>query len=132
MQLNLSFEYIHAERLSESPVNNANLNIQLSFPASPPRVEDGVLVIRFVANITSQPPVLSLTLKGAVRMAGSEEEVENVKKSLEEGKPDPALLHLLTSYVVFEAALLAKELGLPPAIPLPPPQKGGEPGFNPV
>ncbi len=132
MEFDLSFDYIHAERLTENISDKVNMNIQLSFPSSPPKVEDGKLEARFIVNITSQPPLLALTLKGVLRMTGSREEVEEARKRLESGETDPALFHLLASYIIFETALLAKELGLPPAIPLLPTHMGGEPGFNPV
>ncbi len=133
MQVNLSFEYIHAEKLSEPQGGGVNLNVQLSFPAAPVSGGEGSLEARFVANITSQPPVLVITLKGVLRASGGRDEIGELRRRLEGGEPDPALIHTLTTYILFEAALLSKELGLPPAIPLPPPRKGGkEPGFSPV
>ncbi len=86
-----------------------------------------------MTNITSQPPLVVITLKGAVRARGEKAEIDELEKGLSQGKPDPELVRLLTSNVLFEAMMLMRELGFPPTLPLPsPPEKGGEPGFKPV
>ena len=135
MRLSISYEYIHAERLTEQISGNINVNVQLTFPSSADIAVTGTeMKAKFIANITTAPPALNITLKGVLVIVGDHEKLKNIVENLKRKKPDPQLLHFLTSHVLFESALLARELGLPPTMPIPqPPRPSRETGtFKPV
>lgn len=122
MRLSIIYEYIHAEKLTENITGNININVQLTFPSSPNIVVTPTeLKARFIANITSTPPVLNITLKGVLAVSGDPKNIKKIEENIKNKKPDPPLIHFLTSHILFESALLARELGLPPAMPLPQP-----------
>ncbi len=116
--------YMHAERLSESATPQVRYEIQLSIPSGEPRLEGERLRMPYVFNLTTTPPLLSVTLRGEVVITGRPERLREVlEESRQKGAPSQ-ILHAATQYAMFEAMLLARELGLPPPIPVPPPKRG--------
>ena len=95
---------------------------QLSVPAGKPVRERGVVRMPFAFNLTTQPPLFTVTIKGLLLVKGGEEELNNVERSIKGGKPMPSVVQPLTSHTLFLAMLLARELGFPPALPLKPQQ----------
>lgn len=126
LSIGLRLLYVHAERLSESATPQVGYGVQLSISSGEPRLEGDRLRMPYVFNLTTTPPLLSVTLRGEVVIAG---EPERVCKVLEESKRRSApsqILHAAAQYAMFEAMLLARELGVPPPIPIPPPKRGEE------
>ncbi len=113
--------YIHAERLSEIKVPQIQFQIQITLPSGETQISKQELRIPYVFNLSSTPPILNVTLKGVVIVSGDEKELENLKKKLKERKIPKELIQATTQYTMFEAMLLARELGIPPPMPLPAP-----------
>jgi len=113
--------YIHAEKLSEIRVPQIQFQIQITLPSGEAQTFKQELRIPYVFNLSSMPPILNVTLKGTVVVSGDEEALKDLKKKLKERKIPKELIHATTQYTMFEAMLLARELGIPPPMPLPSP-----------
>jgi len=118
-------DYIHAERLMNLSAVSQPVNIMFNLNVLTANVtkQDTLLEVPFVANISSVPSIVTVTLKGAVILQfDNKEELENLAKSLGEGKVPELINMIIMQYVLFEASLVVRELGLPPIVPLPPPK----------
>ncbi|ABL78182.1 hypothetical protein [Thermofilum pendens] len=120
MKVSLTYTYIHAEKLSEPTGAQINVNVQLTFPTSM-NIVGGELVAEFLANVTSVPAFFTVSLKGRISVSASEGELKELQEGLKNGRPDPQIIQMLSSNVLFETMLLLRELGIPPSLPLPPP-----------
>jgi len=134
MEFVTRINYIHAEKISEHIVPNMNINIQLSVPSSKPIITDNEVAINFTLTVNTTPPIYEIVIKGKTRIKGKKEELEKIKKALKERKNIPLLMQTITSTAIFEAALLARELGFPPILPIPSKNKSSGPpmGLQPI
>ncbi|MCS7104283.1 MAG: hypothetical protein NZ954_01800 [Thermofilaceae archaeon] len=122
---NITFriEGIRAERYSfeQLPQLAVNMNIVLG------KVEKSgqVYTTSFLIKLEYQPPVASIEVKGTAYVTPlNEEEKKELEKGAATGQPPPQLLASIYSYVLPLVALLTREVGLPPPVPLPiPPQQ---------
>jgi len=114
--------HIHAERLTEKPPAKLGVNMQISIPSAEPNWGEGEARIPYSFNLTTAPPAFTITLRGYVEVKATKADLENIKKSLAKGALPPEIAGAVTNFTVFEAMLLARELGFPPVLPLPMPK----------
>ncbi len=128
MRLSIVYDYIHAERVASETTGQLGINVQVTFPASKQiTVKEGEMAISFAVTVSTSPPVITIVLKGRLLISDKQEKLREINNSIKTGKIQPSLVQFVTSHALFEAALLTRELGLPPAIPVPiHKQKGGE------
>ena len=110
-------DYIHAERPLPITTQQFNVVFNVSILGNV-NTRDNTAEIPFVISVTSNPPVFSLSLKGVLLIEGSNEVINDLVKKLKEGKVPDQLQAIITQFAIFEASLLARELGLPPIIPI--------------
>jgi len=122
VQTSIAFTYLQAEKITEPPQGPLNVNMQLNFPLNV-TATGNQLTAEFIASVESAPPVFSVKVKGKLSAVGDRSELEELSSKLLGGPPDPQLLQLVTSMVFFEVMLLLKELGIPPMLPITPPQQ---------
>ncbi|HFC49375.1 MAG TPA: hypothetical protein ENJ59_01435 [Thermofilum sp.] len=121
LNVNVKVNYLHAERLAKTTPPKLGVNIQISFPCEEPRWEDTRAYIPFVFNLSTNPPAVAVTLRGYAEIKGEKGEIEKLRKEAEKSKFPPQIVQLVTSYTMFEATLLMRELGFPPIMPIPQP-----------
>lgn len=117
---NLSFriESIRAERYSfeQPPQFSINMNIVLG------KLEKSgqAFNISFLIKVEYAPPVASVDVKGQVQVAPlNEEEARELERGMVAGQPPLQLVASIYSYVLPVIALLTREMGLPPPLPMP-------------
>ncbi|RLE60524.1 MAG: hypothetical protein DRJ35_03030 [Thermoprotei archaeon] len=133
MEFSTRIDYIHAERITEEITSHTNINVQISIPSAQPKITETEIIIPFSLTVTSTPPTYEIIIKGKTKIKGMRRELEHLKESLRRKKPHHTILQTITSTVLFEAALLARELGYPPLIPLPTKSGSNPPmGIQPV
>ena len=118
---NIAFriESLRAERYSfdQPPMLGINMQIMHGKPEKSP---EGGYVYGFVVRVECSPPIATIDVKGSVIVVPqSDEERRMIEESAKEQTPPQPILTAVFSYVLPIAALLARELGLPP--PCPPP-----------
>lgn len=111
-------EAIHAERLPNPQASNVlniifNVSIGSNFS-----IKGEVVELPFTISITSTPPILSISLRGSLILQLSQSDIDKLSKLLSEGKVPAQIQTLITQYAIFESGLIARELGLPPIIPI--------------
>ncbi len=134
MEITTKINYIHAERISEGSYPHMNVNIQLSVPSSEPHFSETDIDIPFILTVNTTPPVYEIVIKGIAKIKGQEKELENLKNALEKKKNLPSIMQTITSVAIFEAALLSRELGFPPLLPIPTQKASSNPpmGLQPI
>jgi len=118
MQVSVRLTHIHAERLVEKPPPKLGINIQITLPSAEPRWGDNSATISYSFNLSTMPPAFTITLRGAVEVRADAKDIERIKKGVKEGKLPPEIASAVTNFTVFEAMLLARELGFPPILPI--------------
>lgn len=121
MQLSINYTSLQAEKIAEGVQGPLNVNVQVTFPLYTEHISETLIAVGFAANITSSPPAFSVILKGRVLIQGSSDELGKIAERLKTQTPDPELVQMVTSNIFFEALLLLREIGFPPALPLVPP-----------
>ncbi|NPA23197.1 MAG: hypothetical protein GXO23_02745 [Crenarchaeota archaeon] len=124
-------DYIHAERLPipHSPSQPVNMMFNLNILNTNVTLQDSLIEIPFVVNISSVPSIISVTLKGAlVLQFEHKNDAEEIMKSISEGKVPDAINMIIMQYIIFEVSLIMRELGMPPMIPVPQVQAPQKPG----
>ncbi len=119
-------DYIHAERLMNVASASQPVNIMFNLNVLTANInrQDMLLEVPFVANISSVPSIVSVTLRGAIILQFERsEDLESLARTLNEGKVPDIINMIIMQYVLFEASLVIRELGLPPIMPLPLPQQ---------
>jgi len=122
---NIAFriESIKAERYSFEVVEALGINMQIML-GKPEKGADNTYSYGFLVKVDCLPPIASIDIKGTMFVSPqSKEELEMIEKSAKEGTPPPPLIMAVYSYVLPLAALLSRELGLPPPCPPPQPQQ---------
>ena len=134
---NVSFrvESIRAERYSfEAPSQlNVNVNIMLGKLERRGKAYEA----SFVVKLEYTPPIASIEVKGVAHVVPtSDKEKKELEQSLKSKRTPPTIAASVYGYVFPVIALLSREVGLPPPIPmpLPPPQqlrkdRGAAPGY---
>ena len=115
--ITLRVDYIHAERLSEAKPEHVDVQVQLSIPSREPKWEARSVEIPYTATVNTSPPIFSITVKGRALIEGPEEEIAKLREEFSRKKVAMGIVQAVTSFVLFEVALLARELGFPPTIP---------------
>ncbi len=119
-------DYIHAEKLMNASSASQPVNIMFNLSVLTANVsrQNTHLEVPFVANISSAPSIVSVTLRGAVILQFERrEDMEELLRTLSEGKVPDLINMIIMQYVLFEASLVIRELGLPPIVPVPVPQQ---------
>jgi hypothetical protein len=81
---------------------------------------EGMLEVPFVFAINYTPAVAQISLKGKAHVAGSKDELKQVRDAYEQKKPPPPIILQSISNVVFlESVIVCRTLNIPPPIPLP-------------
>ena len=121
------FMYIHGE-VAAPPMPGTAMQLALNLQISGMPEASGELVnIPFTASVSSIPPGISITVRGILMVQASEDDVKRISSQVKSGSLPQDLQGVLMQYAVFEVSLIARELGIPPTIPLPMPpgqQKG--------
>ncbi|GEM_PF-524126 len=122
-------DYIHAERLPipHSPSQTLNIMFNVNVLSSNVSVHDTIVEIPFAVNISSMPSIVSISLRGALAIQfENSKDASDIAKMISEGKVPEPINVILMQYIMLEANILLRELGLPPMlapIPQPPAQK---------
>jgi len=99
---------------------------------------DEVLNAPFIFNISYNPAIAQITIKGYASIQGEKEEVDEIVKGYKERKPPPlALIQSISNSSFIEALILTRTINIPPPIPLPTvpapnnqKEKGSEPTYT--
>lgn len=120
-ELNLSIiiNYMLGEKLMEiSEPTNIQITTNISIVRLIP-IGDG-LEFSFIFTANYNPAIANIIIKGLVRISGSKEELENIRKSYEKKKILPTqILQSVANASFVEGVIIAKSLNIPPPIPLP-------------
>ncbi|MCX8170271.1 MAG: hypothetical protein N3D72_04195, partial [Candidatus Methanomethyliaceae archaeon] len=82
-------------------------------------ISDG-LEFSFIFTANYNPAIANIIIKGLVRVSGSKEELEDIRKSYEKKRALPAqILQSVANASFMEGVIIAKSLNIPPPIPLP-------------
>ena len=117
--LRVMFTHISAERVSETTPAGIQFQTQLSVPSGDLLLNERVLKVPFVFNMTSTPPIISLTLKGYVVLEGEEKELRNIYEEIKKKRAPQYIVMATLHNSMVEAILLSREVGVPPPLPLP-------------
>jgi len=127
VNIRVRLSYIHAEKISEIRAPQIQFQIQITVPSGEVRASEQELLIPYAFNLNSVPPILNVTLKGDIVVYGDKDRLENLRNDIKKRKIPKELIQAATQYTMFEAMLLARELGIPPPIPLPAPGPSRKP-----
>ena len=125
----IRFDYLHAERLQLIPPQTQiafNVNLIIGPNAV---VRGDIIEIPFSLAASSNPSIVSISIRGALIIQGDPKQLEDIVKSVNSGKSPQVIQMMIGQYVFFEVNLLLKELGIPPAMPIvsqPQQQRQGE------
>jgi len=117
--IGVRFVYIHGEVTTPPPPGTQlqmAMNIQVS---GPPEVMEELVNVPFTITVSSIPPSISITIRGLLAIQATSDDVKRVSSQLKSGTVPPEVQAIITQYAVFEAGLVARELGIPPTIPFP-------------
>ncbi|MEM0369981.1 MAG: hypothetical protein QXU58_01980 [Pyrobaculum sp.] len=110
----IRFDYIHAERLGVPPAGaQLQMNMQVMIEGERSVKRGGVVEIPFTISISSVPSVVTVTIRGVAAVQG-EVDVKNLP---------PQVAGPIMQAAIFEAALIMRELGFPPPLPVQPQQQ---------
>jgi len=103
----IRFDYIHAERFGNPPPGaQLQMNVQVMIEGERLVRRGNVSDLPFTVTITSNPGVVSVTVRGTAVIQG-EVDVKNLP---------PHIATPIMQAAIFEAALIMRELGFPPPI----------------
>ncbi|MEM3607917.1 MAG: hypothetical protein QW238_03535 [Candidatus Bathyarchaeia archaeon] len=72
----------------------------------------------FIFNVTFNPAIAQITVKGRSRIIGSSLELDEILRGGSEGKPPPAfIVQAISNGAMAEAIIASKAIGVPPPIP---------------
>jgi len=107
----IRFDYIHAERLGVPPSGvQIQMNMQVMIEGERAVKRGGVTEIPFTISISSSPSVVTVTIRGVAAVQG-EVDAKNLP---------PHVAGPIMQAALFEAALIMRELGFPPPLPVQP------------
>ena len=132
VSVSVRLTHIHAERLMDRAPGALRVNVQITVPGGEPQVGERVMRVPFSFNMSTTPLAFTVTLRGYVEVEADKERIAKLRESLGKGTPPPEIMNAVTSFTMFEALLLARELGFPPLLPLPSPPFKGQTGQSPI
>ncbi|GGP22485.1 hypothetical protein GCM10007981_18740 [Thermocladium modestius] len=115
--IQIRITYIHGEVNGAAPNLNVAVNFQLN---GAPAVRDNSMEVPFSISASSVPPFLNITIRGAALVQGDPKAINSLASDLRSGKPNQVQA-LAMQYAMLELALISRELGLPPILPVQPP-----------
>lgn len=117
--IGVRFMYIHGE-VTAPPSPNVQVQMAMNIQVNnPPEVSENSINIPFTITVSSIPPLVNITVRGILMIQASGDDVKRISSQLKSGSVPPEVQAIITQYAVFEAGLIARELGIPPTIPLP-------------
>ncbi len=124
-------ESIRAERYSFEAVESLGINMQIML-GKPDKVNENTYSYGFLVKVDCAPPIASIDIKGTMFVTPQTgEDMKLIEESMK-SSPPPQLIVAVYSYVLPLAALLARELGLPPPCPPPQPPTHATPSGSPT
>ncbi|ABO07958.1 conserved hypothetical protein [Pyrobaculum calidifontis JCM 11548] len=109
----IRFDYIHAERLGAPPPGaQLQMNMQVMIEGERAVKRGGFVEIPFTIGISSVPSVVTVTIRGTATVQG-DVDLKNLP---------PHIATPIMQAALFEAALIMRELGFPPPLPVQPQQ----------
>ncbi|MCS7097697.1 MAG: hypothetical protein NZ922_01805 [Candidatus Methanomethyliaceae archaeon] len=119
LNLNIVINYMLGERFLEiSEPTNIQITTNISIMRLTP-ISDG-LEFSFIFTANYNPAIANIIIKGLIRISGSKEELEEIRKNYEKKKAIPAqILQSVANASFIEGVIIAKSLNIPPPIPLP-------------
>lgn len=107
----IRFDYIHAERLGPPPQGaQLQMNMHIIIEGERSMKRGGITEIPFTISISSTPSVVAVTIRGTAAVQG-DLDVKNLP---------PQVATPIMQAAFFEAALIMRELGFPPPLPVQP------------
>ncbi|ABL88772.1 conserved hypothetical protein [Pyrobaculum islandicum DSM 4184] len=107
----IRFDYIHAERFGAPPPGaQLQMNVQVMIEGERAVKRGGTIELPFTVSIASSPSVVTVTIRGTAVIQG-EVDVKNLP---------PQVAGPIMQAALFEAALVMRELGFPPPLPIQP------------
>ncbi|HDI74373.1 MAG TPA: hypothetical protein ENF55_00305 [Thermoprotei archaeon] len=123
MQKNISvsirLSYIHGERLVEETPRELQVQLQMALPSGEIVLKENKLEIPYLVSLATTPPAANITVKGVVLISGDKSELRKLREEIKKKKVPPFIMNTLMQFAFFEIMLLARELGLPPPVPIP-------------
>ena len=119
VNIKVKLNYIHAEKLAELSPRQVQFQIQLTLPSGEIKTVQNKILIPYVFNLNSNPPIANVILKGEVDVIGEKEKIKSIKEGIKNKKIPREILQVVTQYTMLEAMILIKELGMPPPVPIP-------------
>ena len=124
MNVSVKFHYLHAERIGDPPPGTQmQLNVQINVDTARYTKRHDSVEAPFTVAVSTTPAVITVTVRGVLSISG---DVDRVEESFRKGMVPPEISAVIFQMGLCEAALLTRELGLPPPMPVPEQkQKGG-------
>ncbi|MEZ0318695.1 MAG: hypothetical protein ABWK05_01700 [Pyrobaculum sp.] len=116
----IRFDYIHAERLGVPPPGaQLQMNMQVMIEGERAVRRGELTEIPFTISISSVPGIVTVTIRGVATVQG-DVDVKNLP---------PQVAGPIMQAAIFEAALVMRELGFPPPLPVQPQQPATSPHY---
>ncbi|MEM1598281.1 MAG: hypothetical protein QXP31_03770 [Pyrobaculum sp.] len=116
----IRFDYIHAERLGVPPPGaQLQMNMQVMIEGERAVKRGGLTEIPFTISISSAPSIVTVTIRGVAAVQG-DVDAKNLP---------PQVAGPIMQAAIFEAALIMRELGFPPPLPVQPQQSTTSPQY---
>ncbi len=113
----IRLDYIHAEKPVPAQAQSVSVTFNVNIINSGVSQRGDVIEIPFVISVSTTPPIISIVLRGAV-LVQADEGASEIVKSIGEGRVPEAIQAIIMQYAIFESSLIARELGVPPFIPV--------------
>jgi len=112
---------INAEKLAAMIPPRVDFNMNLTLPSSEPVRRDNQYMIPFVFTISSNPPIVHITIKGnVIVISEKKDEIDQLEDDLKKKKQiPPHIINTVFLNMFAETVLLSRSLGIPPPIPIP-------------
>lgn len=127
--VSIKFDLLHAERLAEVQGGaQVQLAINLNIHGEKLIRRHDRIEIPFTVHVSSTPPTINMTIRGTAQISGGN--LREIEEALLRGNVPAQVSTAIMQAGLFEAGLLMRELGFPPAIPVPQPQQRKESGVS--
>ena len=80
VNIKVKLNYIHAEKLAELSPRQVQFQIQLTLPSGEIKTVQNKILIPYVFNLNSNPPIANVILKGEVDVIGEKEKIKSIKE----------------------------------------------------
>jgi len=125
----IKFDLLHAERIAEVRAGTqVQLSVNLSIHGEKLIRRHDRIELPFTVHVTSIPPTINMTIRGTAQISG--ENLREVEEAISRGSVPEQVSTAILQAGLFEAGLLMRELGFPPAIPIPQIQQRREEGVS--